>query len=755
MIHCRSISDNPCPHPRRNGWRIRFFLIHRKSIKLKSIPIRLGAVHAALLAISTIQSTRASISVDGVLDVGFEPEYAAAAVQATEAGWGASNVLANIHAGQDGSKLGLFVSGVASNNAILLFIDSKAGGLNFIPNNLISSGGEEYTINNLGTSDTAGMTFEAGFNPDYAIRIYGNADINEAHVNRYDLQAHTRNYVGQTRGPVVTNSGFISEIRTVWNPISPPYADAVTGVEMKLSLAALGVPSGSGQTVKVMALLVNGGSDYASNQVLGSRTSAITDIGGGIKTINFETETGTQTISFTVDNLDTDGDLDPDISDPDDDNDGLLDVVETGDGNYLSETQTGTNPLIEDTDGDGYGDGDEVAGFLGYVSNPNIPNYATMAVPGSYTTPTWKEDGSAGNAMAQVGTDLTGQYQWLLNYNFRTLGNIQYKFAANGTWTNSWGNNGQNVNATIQASGFHTFSFNNTTLAYSLARTTYPDAAAFLSAYGLSAGVDDDNDGVMNEAEFTANTDPTEDDTDGDGALDGADVNPLQATRDIVFSVNMNVQEALGNFNPVTGGVSVKFFSGIMNGQPDLALTDLDDDGIYTGTLSNIAGPVGSAFGNYKFFNTTAGAPNSGYEDGFDRGFDLGAANTAQTLATVFFSNNSNLPGSYGSWAATNAGGQAADLDFDGDGVANGLEYFMGETGSSFTANPQPDSSRVVSWPRDPAATGVSFKVWSSTNLATWTDVTAGADTSDPDFVKYTIPASTAPIFVRLSVSNP
>ncbi len=724
-------------------------------MKLKSIPIRLGAISLVALAITAIQSTRASITVDGVLDVGFEPEYAAAAVQATEAGWGTSNVLANIHAGQDGAELGLFVSGVASDNAIILFIDSKAGGLNFVPNNLINSGGEEYTINNLGTSGSAGMTFEAGFNPDYAIRIYGNGDLTQAHVNRYDLQAGSRAYVGQSRGPVITNSGFISEIRTIWNPISPPYADATTGVEMKLSLAALGVPSGSGQTIKVMALLVNGGSDYASNQVLGSRTSAITDIGGGIKTINFETETGTQTVSFTVDNLDTDGDSDPDITDPDDDNDGLLDTVETGGGNYVSPSDTGTNPLIDDTDGDGYPDGDEVGAFFGYVSNPNIPNYLSMAVPGSYTTPTWKEDGSAGNAMTRAGTDLTGQYQWTLNYNFRTPGNIDYKFAANGSWTNSWGNNGQNINTTIQATGFHTFSFNNQTLAYSLVRNTYPDAAAFLAAYGLSAGTDDDNDGVLNEDEFTANTDPTEDDTDGDGALDGVDVNPLLATRDILFSVNMNVQEALGNFNPATGSVTVKFFSGIMTGQPDLALTDSDDDGIYTGTLTNIAGPVGGAFGTYKFFNTTAGAPNGGYEDGFDRGFDLGAANTTQDLGVVFFSNNSNLPGTYGAWAATNAGGQAADLDFDGDGVANGLEYFMGETGSSFTANPPPDSSRVVSWPRDPAATGVTFKVWSTTDLATWTDVTAGADTSDPDFVKYTIPASTSPIFVRLSVSNP
>ncbi len=48
------------------------------------------------------------------------------------------------------------------------------------------------------------------------------------------------------------------------------------------------------------------------------------------------------------------------------------------------------------------------------------------------------------------------------------------------------------------------------------------------------------------------------------------------------------------------------------------------------------------------------------------------------------------LGGGYTSWAATNAGGQAANLDFDGDGIDNGAEFFMGTAGNAFTANPQP-----------------------------------------------------------------
>ncbi len=56
-------------------------------------------------------------------------------------------------------------------------------------------------------------------------------------------------------------------------------------------------------------------------------------------------------------------DLDPqgDACDPDDDNDGLLDVVETNSGIFVSETNTGTDPFNADSDGDGVDDFAEVA----------------------------------------------------------------------------------------------------------------------------------------------------------------------------------------------------------------------------------------------------------------------------------------------------------------------------------------------------------------------------------------------------------
>ena len=57
---------------------------------------------------------------------------------------------------------------------------------------------------------------------------------------------------------------------------------------------------------------------------------------------------------------DNDGDFVSDLADQDDDNDGLADVVETSTGVFVDATDTGTDPFVADTDGDGLTDGDEV-----------------------------------------------------------------------------------------------------------------------------------------------------------------------------------------------------------------------------------------------------------------------------------------------------------------------------------------------------------------------------------------------------------
>jgi hypothetical protein len=111
----------------------------------------------------------------------------------------------------------------------------------------------------------------------------------------------------------------------------------------------------------------------------------------------------------------------------------------------------------------------------------------------------------------------------------------------------------------------------------------------------------------------------------------------------------------------------------------------------------------------------------------------------------------------YTTWAATNAGGQSADLDFDHDGVANGVEYFMGETGSTFTINPSLVGGKIT-WPRDPNAVAL-FQIQVSESLTSdWIDVS----TADPNVdltienqITFTLPVDAARKFCRLKIIFP
>jgi hypothetical protein len=110
----------------------------------------------------------------------------------------------------------------------------------------------------------------------------------------------------------------------------------------------------------------------------------------------------------------------------------------------------------------------------------------------------------------------------------------------------------------------------------------------------------------------------------------------------------------------------------------------------------------------------------------------------------------------YASWATTNAGGQTAGEDFDGDGIGNGVEYFMGTPGDEFTTNPSVVSG-AITWPRASGTSISSFKVEVSSNLSGWTDASitypGSVNTSNPAQVVFTLPTGENKIFARLSVT--
>jgi uncharacterized protein YjdB len=112
--------------------------------------------------------------------------------------------------------------------------------------------------------------------------------------------------------------------------------------------------------------------------------------------------------------------------------------------------------------------------------------------------------------------------------------------------------------------------------------------------------------------------------------------------------------------------------------------------------------------------------------------------------------------GSYAAWAASHAENQAADLDSDNDGVANGVEFFMGEA-DGFTATPvvvNTAGTLIWTWPRDPAA-AASFMFQVSDNLSAWTDIAppdSRIDTTNPNQVTLTLPRDATSKFFRLAV---
>lgn len=124
-----------------------------------------------------------------------------------------------------------------------------------------------------------------------------------------------------------------------------------------------------------------------------------------------------------------------------------------------------------------------------------------------------------------------------------------------------------------------------------------------------------------------------------------------------------------------------------------------------------------------------------------------------ESIAVAFTTANS-----YSAWATVNAGSQTPEQDFDHDGVANGVEFFMGQTGSSFTATPPLVTTvgvRTQTWARDPNVTA-PFKFQVSENLSGWTDYApphANINTSNPNQVTFTLPGGPTKQFCRLVVT--
>jgi autotransporter-associated beta strand protein len=115
--------------------------------------------------------------------------------------------------------------------------------------------------------------------------------------------------------------------------------------------------------------------------------------------------------------------------------------------------------------------------------------------------------------------------------------------------------------------------------------------------------------------------------------------------------------------------------------------------------------------------------------------------------------------GGFSDWASANAPGQTMDQDHDGDGTPNGIEFFMGESGSGFTPPPALGANDTVSFTKGGSYSGVygtDYVVQTSPNLGTWTDVLeADPNLSDDSPLEYTLAPGGGKSFVRLKVMGP
>jgi autotransporter-associated beta strand protein len=115
--------------------------------------------------------------------------------------------------------------------------------------------------------------------------------------------------------------------------------------------------------------------------------------------------------------------------------------------------------------------------------------------------------------------------------------------------------------------------------------------------------------------------------------------------------------------------------------------------------------------------------------------------------------------GGFADWAAANAPDQTMDQDHDGDGTPNGIEFFMGESGSGFTTPPTLDANDTVSFTKGGSYTGVygtDYVVQTSSDLGVWTNVLeADPNLSDGSPLEYTLAPGGGKSFVRLKVMGP
>lgn len=215
------------------------------------------------------------------------------------------------------------------------------------------------------------------------------------------------------------------------------------------------------------------------------------------------------------------------------------------------------------------------------------------------------------------------------------------------------------------------------------------------------------------------------------------------------------VLDATSGVNNVLAGTGTATLNG------DFVIDTTAADALETGswTLSTFTGPYESTFTVVDF--TDAGGDKWTKANGPTKQYTFDETTGALTLGPA---------GGFSSWQSANGTTGGLDEDHDGDGVSNGVEWFLGGNNptAGFTALPgvtNTGGTLSVTWVRHPdypgfpGNYGTDFVVETSTTLANpWTPATEGVGLGfveiTGDNVKYTFPAGTKN-FARLKVTGP
>ncbi|MCU0796300.1 MAG: hypothetical protein MUF31_10235 [Akkermansiaceae bacterium] len=495
------------------------------------------------------------------------------------------------------------------------------------------------------------------------------------------------------------------------------------------------------------------------------------DNGGVTRNMRFKTSSGAVVTAVKVDVAGTS--TSNGLSDAD--NDGLHDAFETNTGIYAGPTNTGTNPAVADTDGDGLLDGVE--------NNSRVWLSASKTGTSPFDTDT-DNDGLTDNVETNTGVFVSSANTGT-NPNNRDRDNDrisdgqEISLGLNPILSEDFDGDGFNDGLELVIYG------TNPKL-----NTSFPGDGTHPAPLSFTPIEDA---GVVNNIDLDIPS------TLGSTIINEAGTGG-SVDADFASGVTSFIMHFPNAFPAAGSAVSITGFAwpviSAINASGDILLQFYDPgadgvvDGVDTDTLVGTARGTLTVTGvtTIMYWNFTPIAFTSSgtglvvkiqssaalrikAQDNLGSGrwlSNAGLASFGARSSRVSIGGTVTPPiGGFASWASANSTAGGIDDDHDGDGVANGIEYFLGGNSvtTGFTSLPgvvTDIGGTSITWTKAADYSGVystDFIVETSTSLTgTWTAATLGTGAGNVEItgnaVKFTFPAGTRQ-FARLRVTGP